>query len=148
LRGNENRLEETPTMLMLGKTLHVLSVGLWFGTAAFFLVVGFQLFNQYEALALREANHRPLWLPVPPEYTAAPPGSRFPSPLRREQGTRAAGFAVAPLFPWYFGFQEVCGLIAAATALSWTRGQTSRVHRLRAYILLTALVSVVAGHWL
>src|SRR5262249_10667589 len=36
LRGTENRLKETPAMLTLSKTIHVLVLGLWFGMAVFF----------------------------------------------------------------------------------------------------------------
>src|SRR5262249_5584051 len=61
--GTENRLQETGGMMVFGKTLHVVAVGLWFGTVVFFLVVGFQLFTQFEALALQDAANRPSWLP-------------------------------------------------------------------------------------
>ena len=73
---------------------------------------------------------------------------KFPEWMHREPGTRAAGFAVSALFPWYFGIQQVCGLLAAATALAWTRTHKARVHRVRAIVLLVALVSVIGGSWL
>ena len=53
LQGTEHRLPETPAMLLLGKTVHVLAVGLWFGTAVFFVIVGLLLFGNFE----REATN-------------------------------------------------------------------------------------------
>src|SRR5262249_61433025 len=101
LAGQENRLKDSPAMHTLTKTLHVLSVGLWFGTAAFFLVVGLSLFGTFEKEAARPAAERPLWFPLPPEYDRQRPNEKFPEPLRKEQGTRAAGLAVGALFGWY-----------------------------------------------
>ena len=151
LSGTENRLQETPAMLQLSKTIHVLAVGLWFGTLVFFVIVGLALFGNFEREALKKDDRPFAWVPLAKPYEAARPLSdndNLPEWLRKEPGTRAAGFAVAPLFPWYFGIQDVCGLLAAATALSWTAGHKERVHRMRAYILLAALISVVAGGWL
>ncbi|MGH7224274.1 MAG: hypothetical protein ACRELF_13670, partial [Gemmataceae bacterium] len=44
--------------------------------------------------------------------------------------------------------QGVCALLATATALGWRRMGTGRLHRLRAGILLAALVTVGLGWWL
>jgi acyl-phosphate glycerol 3-phosphate acyltransferase len=151
LQGKEHRLEETPTLMLIGKTIHVLSVGLWFGTIVFFLVVGLVLSNKFDNEAARDDDRPFAWLPQVRPYDAARPlrgGHDLPEWLRREPGARAFGFAVAPLFPWYFGIQDVCGLLAAATALAWTASHKARVHQVRAYLLLAALISVVAGGWL
>src|SRR5262245_34400659 len=54
--GTENRLKESPAMNSLTRTLHVLAVGLWFGTVVFFsFVVGLSLFSHFEDLAKTEA---------------------------------------------------------------------------------------------
>jgi hypothetical protein len=63
----------------------------------------------------------------------------------REQGTRAAGFAVAHLFPSYFHLQLVCGLLAVASAVGLALSQTRRLHWLRAIILGLAYVTVLVG---
>lgn len=147
LRGTENQLKDTPAMFTLSKTLHVLAVGLWFGMAIFFsFVVAFSLFGSFERLALDE--DRPLWFQLPPEYRGKPPSQKFPDPLRKEQGTRAAGFAIGPLFDWYFILQTVCAVIALATAAGWSLKRfPQRVHKLRTLMLAVALLLILAG-WL
>ncbi|HEY7425796.1 MAG TPA: glycerol-3-phosphate 1-O-acyltransferase PlsY [Gemmataceae bacterium] len=157
LRGNENRLKETPAMLHVGKILHVLALGLWFGTVIFFtFVVGLNLFGTFEAVAsLPKADgtetkdgQRPLWFPVWDVYDDKSPDPSFPEPLRKEQGTLAAGVALHPLFQWYFAIQAVCALLATATAVALRSAGTGRIHRLRVGILLAALLTVALGMWL
>jgi acyl-phosphate glycerol 3-phosphate acyltransferase len=145
LAGTENRFPESPAMTQLTRTLHVLAVGLWFGTAVFFTLAGGVLFGTFDRIAAEEK--RPAWLPVPPGYDRMPPGEGFPRPLRREQGARVAGAAVGPLFPWYYGIQTGCALVALVTALAWT-GRKDGPHRLRVGVLAAALVSLAAGWWL
>ena len=150
LRGNENRIKDSPAMLLFGKTLHVLALGLWFGTVLFFtFVVGLVLLHTFETEASKPEPDRPLWFPAWHVYNERVPGSGLPDPLRKEQGSRAFGAAVGPLFPWYFGTQAVCGFVAVATALAWSsarRGET--VDRLRTIILALALLTVAGGWWL
>ncbi len=151
IRGTENRLQETPAMLLLSKTIHVLAVGLWFGTLVFFVVVGLLLFTNFEKEALKTDDEPFAWMPRIERYYAAKPIADkpgLPDWLRKEPGTRAAGFAVAPIFPWYFGIQGVCALLAAATALSWIGSHKQRVHKVRAGIALAALLCVAGGNWL
>jgi acyl phosphate:glycerol-3-phosphate acyltransferase len=71
LAGHENRLKEAPAMSHLVKTLHVLALGLWFGTVVFFtFVVGFALFGTFEAEAVKPKSAsprelgRPVWFPA------------------------------------------------------------------------------------
>ena len=65
LHGNENRLKETPAMLHFSKILHVLALGLWFGTVIFFsFVVGLNLFGTFEQVAAAPPEERPIWLPM------------------------------------------------------------------------------------
>ena len=146
-RGTENRLPEGGTMTVFARIVHLVALGLWFGTTVFFsLVVGLSLFGTFEALSEKPASERPFWFPVPPELERKPPSERFPEPLRKEQGGRVAGAAVGPLFGWYFGLQAVCAVLALATALAWWN-LPAGIHRARAVILLVALVAVAAG-WL
>jgi acyl-phosphate glycerol 3-phosphate acyltransferase len=134
VHGTENRLQDSPTMLLFTKTVHVLALGLWFGSAVFFTFVAAPLlFQTFEALGTTPPEQRPAWLPVSASFD-------------KEQGTRLAGAAVGPLFPWYFLFQGVCGLLAVTTALGWSRAQPGNtVHRIRTLLLILALLTVVAG---
>jgi glycerol-3-phosphate acyltransferase PlsY len=142
LAGNENQIRETPAMTHLSKTLHVLAISLWFGSAIFFsFVVGLSLFNGFEQLG-EDIAHRPAWFPPTANY---PP--RLDKTVKvdgpKEQGVRVAGYAVGRMFFLYFAIQGVCGLIAAATALPWAR--RGGVHRWRMSLLLTAVTLVIAG---
>jgi acyl-phosphate glycerol 3-phosphate acyltransferase len=148
LQGTENRVKDTPAMLQLGKTLHVLALGLWFGTAVFFTIMGLVLFQTFENISREPTENRPLWFPLPDQFAQAPPGEKFPNPLRLEQGSRAAGAAVSPLFGWYFGIQGACAALTACTALAWAFTYRGKVHGIRAAVLLAAFVSVGAGWWL
>ncbi len=133
-QGKENRLQEHPAMLLLLKTFHVLALGLWFGSGVFFSFVAAPvLFQTFEALGSRPPEQRPPWLPVAQS-------------LDKEQGTRLAGVAVGPMFPWYFLLQGVCGLVAVTTALSWSRSdQRHPVDQVRTVLLILALVTVLVG---
>ncbi len=125
-------------MIKLSKSLHVLAVGLWFGTTIFFsFVVGLSLFGRFEQLG--EAQFRPAWFPLPHAYLRKDAAIDGP----KEQGVRAAGYAVGPMFPVYFAIQGVCGLVALATALPWAR--RGGVHHWRMTLLLTALTLVIVG---
>jgi glycerol-3-phosphate acyltransferase PlsY len=143
LHGNENRLRDTPAMRTAVRILHLLSLGLWFGTAVFFtFFVGPVLFSRFEALG-EDVRDRPAWLPTTRNFEKR--DSQLDGP--REQGTRVAGAAVTPLFPWYFGIQAACGLLAVGTAFGLGRWRAVRVHRLRIGVLLAALVTLLIG-WL
>jgi acyl-phosphate glycerol 3-phosphate acyltransferase len=146
LSGTENRFKESPTMSRLGKTLHVLAVGLWFGSVVFFTVTGLVVFDTFEKFAEKPAAERPGWLPVPPQYERTRPSPRFPEPLRKEQGIRVGGAVVGPLFPIYFGLQATCAAVAAITAFGWLGSrQLGTLPRLRFAVLAAALVCVAAG---
>jgi glycerol-3-phosphate acyltransferase PlsY len=138
LRGTENRLPDGPTMRTLSKTLHVLAVGLWFGMSIFFsFVVALTLFGSFESLA--QENTRPSWFPLPAEY-------RLAQGLQKDQGTRAAGFAISPLFDHYFLWQGICGLVATLTALGWSRAEPGRrVHGVRVVVLVLGVTTVLLG---
>jgi len=129
-RGTENRLRESTAMSQLTKIIHVLAIGLWFGSAAFFILVAAPaiFFQGYEPLAKPEAA-RPAW---------------FPESFDKEKADQLAGIAVAPIFPQFFLLQGACGFLAVATALAWTR-LPHRVHRLRFAVLALAWLTALAG---
>jgi hypothetical protein len=136
-------------MLLLTKTVHVLALGLWFGTILFFtLVVGLSLFRTYDALTEPPPAERQPWLPAPTELERPRPSERFPEPLRKEQGSRLAGAGVGALFPWYYGIQAACAALALLTALSWLPAGARAVDVVRVVVLVLALAGVGAGWWL
>lgn len=90
---------------MIARCLHQLSVALWFGSVAFFTVAGLLIFQAFEEVALE--TERPAWLPVVPLYAGTPPEG-FPTPLAREQGSRAAGVAVSGVFPFLRAANRLC----------------------------------------
>src|SRR5262249_32305023 len=68
------------------------------------------------------------------------------SAVRREQGIRAAGAAIGPIFDWYFPLQGVCAVLALATTMRWPRLEPQvRAHRLRVVVLILAFATVLAG---
>jgi hypothetical protein len=132
-------------MSLLTRTVHVLALGLWFGTSIFFtFVVGLSVFGSFEKIAAEPAASRPLWFPVPAELEKPRPSERFPDPLRKEQGSRAGGAVVGPIFPWFFGIQAACGCLALLTALAWN-GRREMVHKARTIVLALALATVTGG---
>jgi hypothetical protein len=135
-------------MVQFGKVVHVLALGLWFGTVVFFTITGAVIFPAFQKEAAKDASERPLWFPIPSAYYHRPPSDKFPDPLQLEQGSRAAGAAVAPLFPWFYGVQAACGLLALVTALAWASTRRGRAHVLRAAVLALALLGVGVGWWL
>jgi acyl-phosphate glycerol 3-phosphate acyltransferase len=138
VKGTENQLKENPVMFQASKCLHVLALGMWFGMAVFFsFVVGFSLFGAFEAEA--SADKRESWFPRPAMYREVKDDVK----LSREQGTRAAGYAIGPMFVWYFALQGVCGFMALATALPWMT--LAPVHRWRVHLLLAAIALVLIG---
>lgn len=133
VHGTENRLG-LPTMPLFIKTIHVLALGLWFGSAVFFnLIAAPLLFHKFESLATTQSFERSV-LPLPPE-------------MNKEMGTRLAGAAVSPMFPAFFLLEGVCGFIVAVTAWNWcSRDPESKVHRLRVFLAVIAL-AIVFGSW-
>jgi acyl-phosphate glycerol 3-phosphate acyltransferase len=130
--GNENQLKDSPAMLSLTKTIHVLALGLWFGGGIFFtFIAALSLFQTFEALGTSPSQERPPWLA---------------ESFNKKNGTQLAGMAVGPMFPYYFVMQGICGLLAVGTALGWTRAEGGRrLHRVRAVVLTLALLGVLAG---
>ena len=143
--------------MLLIRIIHVLSLGLWFGAAVFFsFPVALSLFGTLEGEARKPAAERPVWLPLPEHFAkdpqAWPPGGAEQplfadaEQLRKEQGTRAAGAAISPMFDAYFFVQGACSILALGTALAWWKATPGRaLHRARVVVLLLALLAVSAG---
>ena len=136
-------------MSCLVKTIHVLAVALWFGAVAFFTVSGLLIFGAFERESLKVADEREAWFPPASLYEGeAPPDAKFPEPLRKEQGSRAAGVAVGEIFPVYFLLQAGCGAVAVLTALVLALGQGGRLNGVRLVVCVLALAAVLGGWWL
>lgn len=140
-QGKENQIQGGPTMQQALKVVHVLALGLWFGSAVFFtFVVALSVFNTFETLGQKEVREQ--WFPLPKEFRKADVHVNGP----KEQGVRVAGRAVGPMFHWYFLLQTVCGILALGTALGWARTHAQeRVHKWRLVLLLLALATVLLG---
>jgi hypothetical protein len=144
IRGTENQLQESARMLTFSKTIHVLALGLWLGSVFFFtFVMAPTVFHRMESLGTDpDERQREAWFP----HTAAFPKRDAPLDGHKEQGTRAAGYAISPLFPIFFVLQGVLGFLATTTALAWPRLQPPRkVHKIRVIVLMAALLTVVIG---
>ncbi|MBI2807175.1 MAG: glycerol-3-phosphate 1-O-acyltransferase PlsY [Planctomycetes bacterium] len=141
VRGTENQIKDSSLMQQLTKSLHMLALGLWFGSSVFFsFIVAFSLFGSFDALT--QQKDRETWFPQPIMYR----GTADDVDPVKEQGTRAAGFAIGPMFLAYFALQGACGFIALATALPMLKHeQESRVHRWRVNFLIIAVLLVLVG---
>ncbi|MBX9679005.1 MAG: glycerol-3-phosphate 1-O-acyltransferase PlsY [Gemmataceae bacterium] len=136
--GTENRFQENGLMESLARSIHVLAVGLWFGMAAFFsFAVATGLFDSFEQLG--RAEDRPSWFPRPEMYSRSEPTLDSP----KEQGSRAAGYVIGPLFTKYYLWQGICGILAVGTAIGWAK--RGKLHAWRANLLVVALILVLAG---
>jgi acyl-phosphate glycerol 3-phosphate acyltransferase len=133
-RGNESQIEETAAMKLLNRVLHVLALGLWFGSSVFFTFVAAALiFKTLEGYGTMPRYDRPTWLP-------------FREFFDKDSGTRLAGATVSPMFLAYFIIQGICGLVSLISALGFTRSEPGRrVHRWRFIIITAAVVTVIAG---
>ncbi len=105
-----------PTTL---KVLHLLSLGLWFGSVTFFsFFMALPIIHHMQDLATKPDN----WLRLE----------------RKEQGTRVAGEALEPVFARYFPLQVGCGVVALLTSLYWF-GAEGWVPKTRTILLGLAL---------
>lgn len=154
--GKENRVRETPTMLNFTKVVHLLALGTWLGAVVFFTcVAGLGVFQAFQHLAEKDAAGRPPWFPLPAEYqrdvalwqtgSSSPGYFADAKALRREQGTRAAGYAVGAMFQGYFALQLICGLAGASTAVGWWADRRGRREAARATLLVAGLLAVLMG---
>jgi glycerol-3-phosphate acyltransferase PlsY len=132
--GRENQVTESRAMRSLAKVIHVLAMGLWFGSNVFFtFVAAVVIFKTWETYGDMPPNERPMWLPIAHHFT-------------KESGTTIAGATVAPIFPFFFLIQGVCALLSLITALGFSRAEPGRkVHRIRFYLILVAALTVTAG---
>ena len=150
LHGSENRLQDSPAMLLFSKTVHVLALGLWFGTVVFFFVVGLVLFQTFDEIGRQR------------QETIGRRGSRCrtntirsrratssPTPCARNRVRAPPAPPSGPIFPWYYGIQAGCGVVTLITALGWWLPAAGRAFmRSGPCCWPLALVGVGFGWWM
>lgn len=134
IAGSEPKVSESAAMRCLAKIIHVLSIGLWFGSNVFFsFVAAVLIFKTWEAYGEQPFNERPTWLPLSASFDKA-------------MGTRIAGATVGPIFPFFFLIQGICALLTLVTALGFSRWEPARrVHRVRFWVIMLAALTVAVG---
>ncbi len=136
LRGDERQIREIYLMQSLTRTMHVLALGLWFGMSIFFtFVVTLSLFASFK----QASEELPNWFPRGKIFEHKDGNVDGP----KEQGSRAAGHAVGPLFDTYFPLSGAAGLVALLTSLGWAK--LGGKHKTRFAILALALTGVLVG---
>ena len=135
-RGTENRVGAAPMRDTVSKSLHVLALGLWAGSAVFFnFVAAPRIFEEFKQVVANAPSDRTANLPLAPGAGEE----------QKEQLANAlAGSAVGPLFGPFFVLQAVCGVVALVTALGWWTA-AGKANRFRVYLLGLALLTVAIG---
>jgi acyl phosphate:glycerol-3-phosphate acyltransferase len=135
-RGTENRLEDNPMFDTTARAIHVLSLGVWFGSMVMFnlIVAPTQFFEAFPAVVESAPSDRTANLPLAPGATEE---------QKKELAQALAGSAVGPVFPKFFRLQAVCAALALITAVGWWN-RHGRVHRWRVgYVGLAALAVAI-----
>src|SRR5207244_674362 len=97
----------------------------------FFTFSALVVFQSFESLSAKPPAERPAFLPE--NFT-------------KEQATQLAGYAVGPVFPWYFLVQGVCGLLALATCAPWSGWDPEHtIHKVRFFLVALALAMVIVS---
>jgi len=123
--------------------IHLLSLGMWFGGAAFFnFFTATTIFESFKHVVNDGPTDRTAFVSiVPAEFTADTDAAKN---TRSNLASALAGSAVGPVFPKYFAMQAVCGLLALATAIGW-RDAPGLIHRWRVRVLFVAVLTVVVA---
>ena len=140
--GTENEVGDGMLRQFALKGLHLLAVGMWFGSGAFFIfVAATPIFEAFREVVNKEAeegkpNYRTGNVPITPAGEEE----------RKNLASGLAGTAVGPLFPRFFALSAVCAAVAVVTAEGFRRMKRTRVQRVRLWLCVVGLV-LVAGGW-
>jgi len=135
-QGTESRLEERPMFDYLQRTMHLIALGLMLGSAVFFnLVAAPTIFRSLQEVAFSEPGDRTAQVPI---------NTGLDDDKKKQLGNALAGAAVGPIFPLFFGFQAVCGVVALITAAGWWNGG-GKADRWRVYLTAAALATIASG---
>lgn len=134
--GTESRVGDFTMRQPALRTLHVLALGIWFGGSAFFNFVAAPLiFESFKQVVDNGPSDRTANETIIPADASAE--------RKKDLASALSGAAVGPVFPWYFGMQVVCAVIALVTAYGWRNAEpTRRVHRFRFVLLIVAVIAV------
>jgi hypothetical protein len=122
------------------KAVHLLALGLWFGSVTFFsFFTALPIIQRMEHLTTAEES----WVRRQMKEVPATDPQQAEQ-LQKRQGTRLAGEALDVIFARYFPLQAVCGGVALLTALAWVR-RPGAVHKVRVAILALTLGLVLVN---
>ncbi|HEX3149432.1 MAG TPA: glycerol-3-phosphate 1-O-acyltransferase PlsY [Gemmataceae bacterium] len=135
--GTENRMDDKPMLHTLTRAIHVISLGVWFGSAVMFnlIVAPTQFFEAFPAVVESAPSDRTANLPLAPGAS---------EDQKKQLATALAGSAVGPVFPKFFKLQAVCAALALVTALAWWQ-RRGRVHRCRVILAALAATTIAVG---
>jgi acyl phosphate:glycerol-3-phosphate acyltransferase len=137
LQGTESKWEDKTVWQNSAKTIHLLAIGLWFGSAIFFNFIAALAINQsFKQTIATAPNDRTANLPITEGLTEE---------QKNALATSLFGAAVGPLFPRFFILSGICAGMAWITALRWFK-EPGKVNRWRVY-LLTLAATLVAISW-
>jgi acyl-phosphate glycerol 3-phosphate acyltransferase len=122
--GTESRIEQSPKLVALTKIVHLMALGVWFGSNVFFVIAAPGIFGAFQDLA---------WLPLPASLPVD------------QTARRLAGIAIEPLFAVYFPLQAICAALVLGTALGWRNLEAPRSQRRRLTFIAVAVLSLIIG---
>ncbi|MEZ6142706.1 MAG: glycerol-3-phosphate acyltransferase [Zavarzinella sp.] len=110
LAGKENLLKDTSMNRSLSRSIHVMALGLWFGSGVMFnLISAPSIFRSFEEVVQTAPNDRTVGIDITANGTAE---------QKKALSSALAGAAVGPIFPKYFILHAVCAGLALITAYS------------------------------
>ena len=116
-------------MKTLGRIVHLLALGLWFGSVMFFsFFTALPIIRHMETQAARPSH----WLKLED----------------KKQGVRVAGEALEPVFARYFPLQIICGAAAILTLRAWHGGLPKLGRARLGLIALAFLLACLNTFWL
>jgi glycerol-3-phosphate acyltransferase PlsY len=143
LAGTENRIGDFPMRDTLLRVLHILALGLWFGGAAFFnFVAAVPIFDSFKQVVNDSPSDRTAYVDITKDIKET--RDKSIEVQKKDLASALAGAAVGPVFPRYFMMQNICSLVALATALSWWN-RSGKVNRCRVVVLIIAVATAAAA---
>jgi glycerol-3-phosphate acyltransferase PlsY len=138
LDGSENKVGDGMMRQMLLRGLHLLAVGLWFGSGAFFIfVAATPLLTAYKEVVDGPPSYRTAGIEiVPPDATPE---------QKKQLASALGGVAVAPLFPRFFVLSALCGGVAVVTADGLRRMKRTKIQKWRVWLCVAGAALVAVG---
>ncbi len=138
LAGSENKITDGILRPIALRALHLLAVGLWFGSGAFFIfVAATPLLTAYKEVVNDPPSYRTAGLAVvPPDAT---------DEQKKQLASALGGVAVAPLFPRFFVLSALCAGVAVITAEGLRRMKRTKIQKWRLWLCVVGAVLVAVG---